>query len=128
LTPDKRGAALADEAPGGSSGLILKLCSHGKAIHKIDGFGLDLIRLLLKIGKRAAQEVGHWRERRLIQKETGYGATERGIAGILAGHSTFPSVLPQSILLTFMKSALYNNTRNSVTNASGRVSKNTLPG
>jgi hypothetical protein len=50
---EERGAALADEAAGGSSGLLVKLYSHGKAIYKIDGRVLDLIRLLLKIDREA---------------------------------------------------------------------------
>jgi hypothetical protein len=60
---EERGAALVDEASGGGTGLIVKLYSQGKAIYKIDGRVLDLISLLLKIEKRAAQEVGQWRER-----------------------------------------------------------------
>jgi hypothetical protein len=72
----ERGAALADEAPRGGSGLIVKLYSYGRAVYKIDLRMQDLIRLLLRMEKRAAQEMGQWRQRGFIQKEAEYGATE----------------------------------------------------
>jgi len=60
---EERGAALADEAPGGSTGLLIKRYSQGQAIYMVDMRVLALIRLLLKHEKRAAEELGQWGEK-----------------------------------------------------------------
>ena len=64
---EERGAALADEAPGGGTGLLLKRYSQGQPVYMIDKRVLELIRLLLKHEKRAAEELGQWGEQASVR-------------------------------------------------------------
>ena len=70
---EERGAELAEETAGGSTGLIRKDYKGKDAdipVYRIDPAVIDLYRLLLEHEKRAAEECGQWGEKPSVQDQS----------------------------------------------------------